>query len=256
MPLRSSIHREILNPSPSAPRLVTVHGAMDRGNSFRALAQQLSGVEVVIWDRAGYAHSLDATPFDVEDQLADLAAIVDEKPAVVLGHSLGGTYGLWLASLGHPHVLGVSTFESPLPGGAWWGEGWELDPLDAANGRVGSERAGALAEEFLRRMTSDAVWDRLPARTKELRRAEGVAFLRELGQLVTGRIAFDLGSIAVDVVAGVSSRPSHHHQLGLARLTEAVGATSYCVIDSRHGVHLTRPKALAEIITQQLQRVG
>jgi len=255
VPLRSVIHREILNQDPRAPRLVTVHGAMDRGNSFRALAQQLAPIEVVIWDRAGYAHSLDAEPVDVGDQLGDLRAILDEKPAIVFGHSLGGTYALWLASLGHPNVLGVSTFESPLPGGAWWGEDWDVDPVDAALGRVDVERAGDLAEAFLRRMISDAVWERLPDRTKRLRRAEGVVFLRELGQLVTGEIAFDLASIGVDVVAGISERPSHHHRFGLAQLVEVTNAMSYCVMHARHGAHLTNPGALAEVLRQQFETV-
>ncbi|WP_298209393.1 alpha/beta hydrolase [Ferrimicrobium sp.] len=252
MPLRRSIHREILNENPSALRLVTIHGAMDRGNSFRQLASLLPSVEVVIWDRAGYARSIEVAPAGVDDHLADLAGVLDEKPALVFGHSLGGTYALWLASLGHPHLLGVSTFESPLPGGAWWGDDWDIDPHEAALGRVPKERSQALAEAFLRRMISDATWERLPERTKALRRAEGSAFILELGQLVDGGVTFDLDSIKVDVVAGISSRPSRHHRVGLAKLVDSVQATTYCVMNSRHGVHLTNPAAIAEIVSQQL----
>lgn len=256
MALSRSIHLERVNQNSSASvRIVTVHGAMDRGGSFRALAKYLSPLEVVIWDRAGYAHSLDVAPANVENHLADLSEILDEKPAVVFGHSLGGTYALWLASLGHPNLLGVSTFESPLPGGGWWGEDWDVDPHEAAAGHVPRERAGDLAEAFLRRMISDPVWERLPERTKALRRTEGRAFLRELGQLVDGRISFDPSEITVDVVAGISSRPSHHHRFGLIKLVESIDVTSYCVPHSRHGAHLTNPQALAEVVVQQFAKV-
>lgn len=253
MPPRRSIHVEILNQNSSAPRVVTVHGAMDRGNSFRALAKLLPSIEVLIWDRAGYAHSIAVAPAGAEDHLADLVGILDDKPALVFGHSLGGTYALWLASLGHPNLLGVSTFESPLPGGAWWGKGWDIDPHDAALGRVPPERSQAVAERFLRRMISDATWEILPERTKALRRAEGAAFILELGQLVDEAVRFDLDAIRTDVVAGISSRPSSHHQLGLARLATATCATTYCVRNSRHGAHLTSPDALAEVLGQQLK---
>lgn len=256
MPLmRRPVYLERLNSHSSPVRLLTVHGAMDRGSSFRGLAKELAPLEVVIWDRAGYAHSIDVGPFNVEDHLADLSAILDEKPAVVFGHSLGGTYALWLASLGHPNLLAVSTFESPLPGGAWWGEGWDVDPAEAARGLVSTQRAGELAEAFLRRMITDDVWERLPERTKLLRRAEGQAFLRELGQLVSGRIGFDLGAIEVDVTAGISSRPSHHHRSGLNRLMASLEVTSYCVADSHHSAHLNSPKALAQVLAQQLAKV-
>jgi pimeloyl-ACP methyl ester carboxylesterase len=228
---------------------------MDRGGSFRVLAKHLAPLEVVIWDRAGYAHSIDVAPANVWDHLTDLSEILDEKPAVVFGHSLGGTYALWLASLGHPNLLGVSTFESPLPGVAWWGEDWDVEPREAAAGRVSGERAGDLAEAFLRRMISDTVWERLPERTKLQRRAEGRAFLRELGQLVDGRISFDPSAIKVDVMAGVSSRPSPHHRVGLSKLTESIDVTSYCVTDSHHSAHLNSPKALAEVLVQQFTKV-
>lgn len=243
---------EVCNENREGPRVLLVHGAMDRSSSFRHLARLLAPYEVVIYDRAGYARSLEAGPKGFRGHLADLAALLDERPALVFGHSLGGTYALALAAERPPGLLGVATFESPLPGAAWWDPDWDLDPETAAKGLAAPEDTSRIAEAFLVRMIGRDAFDALPPPTQALRRREGAAFVRELGELVTGRVVIDLGAIAVPTSHGISSRPSQVHASVLALLHETLDGRFYCVRGTKHGAHLTRPAALAEVLRADL----
>jgi len=255
MDYRNGLAVEICNPNPNGPRVIAVHGAMDRSSSFRPLARLLAPHEVLLYDRAGYARSVDARPRNTEGHLDDLASLLRERPALVFGHSLGGTYALALAGRRPKGLLGVATFESPLPGPEWWDPAWQLDPTTAAQGHAPPEDAARIAEAFLARMIGRATFDGLPPRTRELRRREGAAFVRELGALVTGTIPVDLDAIDVPSSHGISSRPSEPHTRVLARLARALQGRYYCVLGTKHGAHLQRPEALAEVLSTQLSQL-
>ncbi|MHB8191206.1 MAG: alpha/beta hydrolase [Ferrimicrobium sp.] len=108
------------------PRVILVHGAMDRSTSLRTLARLLQPREVVLYDRRGYARSLGAPGGGFYDHVEDLAELVAERPCVVFGHSLGGTYALAVAARQPDTLRAVSVFESPLSGHSWFGD-WVLD---------------------------------------------------------------------------------------------------------------------------------
>ena len=78
-------------PAGPPPRVVMVHGAMDRATSFGRVGLRLRDAEVVTYDRRGYAGSwpLGPTP-DFAHQVHDLVEVLDGRPAVVVGHSYGG----------------------------------------------------------------------------------------------------------------------------------------------------------------------
>ncbi|MHB8191205.1 MAG: hypothetical protein ACYDHP_12470 [Ferrimicrobium sp.] len=86
------------------------------------------------------------------------------------------------------------------------------------------------------RMVSRVVWDGLPNATKELRRSEGVAFVREIAQLSIYAEQLALESIEVPITAGISQFPAHHHREGLVELRDRVRHfRDYCIPGSRHG---------------------
>lgn len=225
---------------------------MDRSSSFRPLARLLAPYEVLLYDRSGYARSIDAGAKSFAGHLEDLARFLTERPALVFGHSLGGTYALALGATRPAGLLGIATFESPLPGPEWWDPAWGLDASIAAKGLASPEDARRIAETFLARMIGRATFDGLPPATQDLRRREGAAFVRELAELVTGRVDIDLEAITAPSSHGISSRPSEPHARVLDELARTLGGRCYCVLGTRHGAHLHRPEALAEVLRAQL----
>ena len=100
--------------------VVLVHGSMDRSSGMRRAARALADdFRVVIYDRRGYGRSVGVgPPFGVDEQVEDLVAVIDGRPAVVFGHSFGGDVALAAAerhpALGaggrhvrSPHVVGA-----------------------------------------------------------------------------------------------------------------------------------------------------
>lgn len=222
------------------PVVVLVHGAMDRSTSFGRVARDLADVAVVRYDRRGYGRSLAAGPTDLAGHVADLALIVDGRPAVVVGHSVGGVIAL-AAVASVESVLGVVAYEAPTPWAPWWPTGAgaghrdDLDPADAA-------------ERFMRRMVGDRVWSRLPPSTRAARRSEGAALRADL-DLVAAGAPFDPASVAVPVLALAGTETSWWHRRAAEELAAAVPAGRFALVEGAgHGVHLTRPFALADRI--------
>ncbi len=104
---------------PPPPTVVFVHGAMDRAASFGRAARRLGGLDVVTYDRRGYAGSIDGgTAGGIAGHADDLDAVIDWSGAtrvVIVGHSLGGTIALELAARGDDRISALLAFESPMP---------------------------------------------------------------------------------------------------------------------------------------------
>ena len=115
--------------SPDAPRLpiaLCVHGALDTGRSFDAVAELLAGqARVFAVDLRGHGRS-DRTgaggSYHLLDFLKDLAFVVDHLRAfggvdVLLGHSMGGNLALMLAGAVPDCARGLVLVDSVGPPG-------------------------------------------------------------------------------------------------------------------------------------------
>jgi len=84
------------------PRLILVHGTPGESTGWTDyLMHPPTGVEVVALDRPGFGDSGPPGPvISLAQQAAALAALLptDGRPAVLLGHSLGGPIVAWLAA--------------------------------------------------------------------------------------------------------------------------------------------------------------
>jgi pimeloyl-ACP methyl ester carboxylesterase len=243
-----------------APVVVLVHGSMDRANGMRPVARRLEhDYHVVLYDRRGYARSREVGgPYDVAAQVSDLLEVLAGRPATVFGHSQGGNIAL-AAAQRHPDlVLAVGAYEPPLPWEPWWhgaaaGAG--------ALARAETDSPGAAAEAFMRRMVGDERWERLPAATRDERRADGPALVGELADLQRGP-PYDAAQIRVPVLIarGEHSRP--HHVQAASVLAERFGsparqneAEMVVVPSVGHGIHLEDPAAMAELVRRLSARV-
>ena len=230
-----------------------VHGSMDRSTSFRRVTDALPDLHTVVYDRRGYARSLDADPpaRGLDDHVRDLIDVIGERRSVVVGHSYGGDVAL-AASIERPDVIrSVLAFEAPTPWVPWW-------PDDSAGARAVAQADSpeGAAEAFIRRLVGDRTWERLPEQTQAARRAEGPAVLTDL-RSIRGEAAFDLDAVTVPVVVGTSSEGEPHHRECARRMAEALSDAELVQINGGgHGSHMTHPQQFAALVRQAIERAG
>ena len=231
--------------------VVLVHGSLDRANSFRRVAARLPDASVISYDRRGYARSVEVPPTpSFARQVDDLLEVIGARRVVGVGHSLGGDVVLSAAQR-HPELLRAAmVFEPPQP---WLPSSSERSAGSPAVLALGQEDAAGAAEMFMRRMIGDQSWERLPAATRESRRAEGAALVAELQALRSTGPVFNAGRINVPVVCGYGSRSRPHHKQGTQSLAAALPRGElHCIDGSSHGAHLSHPGGFARLIRRAL----
>lgn len=225
------------------PHVVLIHGSLDRSAGMLKLSRRLDDeFRVTRYDRRGYGRSTPHPgPFDVDAQVADLAAVIDGaphagEPLVLVGHSYGGNVALAYVDR-HPDRVGaVVTYESPLSWESWW-------PRDSAGGNAMSWRSDPdeAAERFMRRLIGDNRWERLPPSAREARRTEGTAMIGELADLRV-RAPWRADRIAVPVLALRGEHGQEHHRLGAEALGEMLADAEVGIVPgARHFGPNTHP---------------
>jgi len=129
------------------PAIILVGGAFQHraaAPELTLLAQGLAarGFTVVNFDRRGRGESGDASIYNADREVEDLAALITDLggEAMVFGHSSGGVLGLW-AAVADIGVTRLAMFEPPIrPGGTREDELAQLQALSAANDREGLVR--------------------------------------------------------------------------------------------------------------------
>jgi pimeloyl-ACP methyl ester carboxylesterase len=246
------------------PLVVLVHGSMDRSGGMLRLRRALQGDHRVIrYDRRGYGRSLGAgAPVSFDQQVDDLAGLLADRPAVLVGHSFGGVVSLALAER-RPELVGaVVAYEAPQMWESWWpGTTAGLQALDrvAAADGAGEEVAAAdAAEWFLRRMVGDEVWDRLPAAMRAERRAEGPALIAEMRSVrPPAPVPYRAEAVTVPVVAAFGSETSRHHVRATDELARTAPLAELAVIEGAdHGAHLSHPAEMADLARRAVELAG
>lgn len=235
-----------------APRVVFVHGSMDRAAAFRKAVRRLTDLDVVLYDRRGYARSLDSgISSDVDALVADLLAVIDDRPTVVVGHSLGGLITLAAAQRAPELITAVGVFEAPLGWRPWW-------PRTSAGGvaRATAEAEGpeAAAEQFMRRLIGDDRWESLPSGTRRQRRAEGRALLADLAAMRSGP-PFDPAVLTVPAVVGYGSITSERHRRAAVELADDLPNAQLVTIEgASHNAHDSHPAEFGDFVRQVVEQ--
>jgi pimeloyl-ACP methyl ester carboxylesterase len=245
-------------PSPGATAsVVVVHGTMDRAASFRRLVRRLRDVEVVTYDRRGYAGSRNGrlSP-SLDDQLRDLRAVVDVAshfPPTIFGHSFGALLALHLAARDPGSCGSLLAWEPPMP----WLD-WYVGAVgDRANELSRDADPEDVAEMFLKGMVGERVWNRMPATAKAERRAEGPALVSDVHLARDGSMRLDLSSISVKTIAACGGRSAPRFARTAALLMEQIpDAMLIEVADADHGVHLSHPDELSSLVAAAISRVA
>lgn len=229
-------------------RVVLVHGSMDRQSGLLKLAKILGNDHVVTtYDRRGYATSSGLSgPFDIGQHVRDLVEVIGDAPALVVGHSFGGTVALACAQRFPRLVRGVVTYENPMP----WLEWWPRDTGAGHAARRQDDPEGA-AEDFLVRFIGRRLWERLPESTRRARRAEGRALVDELASIHSAP-AFERDSISVPVSVGVGSLAKDYMRLGAEHLAGLADSRLVVIDGAHHNAHSARPSEFAERLVAPL----
>jgi pimeloyl-ACP methyl ester carboxylesterase len=237
-----------------APRVVLVHGAMDRAGGFVKLLRRLGHLEVVRYDRRGYGASrtgrLNRT---IGGHVDDLLRVVGDEPATVVGHSLGGLLALAAADRRPDLVLSVAAYEAPLA--------WRSTPSATSTRRLlelsegGDEAAADAAERFLRRMLGDVTWERLPRSMRSDRRAEGPALVAEMLAARNEGEIVDLAGLCVPVLAAYGDRSEERHaDAARALADEAPDSERLVIAGAAHPAHYTHPAEFAALVERAVAR--
>jgi pimeloyl-ACP methyl ester carboxylesterase len=220
---------------------------MDRNTSFARVAEALAPAPVVRYDRRGYGRSQALGTGDFATHVADLLAVLDGRPAVVVGHSFGGLVALGAAARAPDLVAAVGTYEAPLPWVGWWPERSAL---------LRDDPAGA-AEGFLRRHIGDERWERLPVRWREERRAEGAAMAHEMADLGPPDPPFDPAAVVAPVVVGVGGASGRTAQRAVDELVARLpNAERHVVASAVHEAPAADPAGYAAFAVATLRRAG
>jgi pimeloyl-ACP methyl ester carboxylesterase len=234
---------------PGGPTVVIVHGTMDRAGSFRRAARRLPQLDVVLYDRRGYAGSRGAgLATEVSQQVADLLAVVEwtgSRDVCLAGHSLGGLLSLHAAIAAPEVVTCLGAWEPPLP----WLD-WYVQAVGRKTGGLGrAEDPASAAEHFLRSMIGDRLWERMPSAMREERWAEGEALVADLDLCQHADAAVDFARVTQPVVVGGGEQSSERFRRSSRfLLDELPDAMLVEVAESRHGVHLTHPDEFAAFV--------
>ena len=125
-------------------------------------------------------------PHGCEAHVDDLLNLLDGRHATIVGHSYGGNVALAASVRAPEPVNAVGMYETPLPWQSWW-PGTTAPPRPWRPTRPAAGRHAA--EQFLRRLLGDELWERLPERTRVARRAEGHALVAEMVDLRSRSLA-------------------------------------------------------------------
>lgn len=231
----------------AGPRVVLVHGTMDRSSSFGRMARVLPAHEVVRYDRRGYGHSVElGPPASFQQQVDDLLAVIDDH-ALVFGHSYGGTIAVAAAQRDPHRVRGVIAYESPMP----WMDWWPTTSAGSAAVEASTDPADA-AERFMIRMIGEERWRRLPPSTRRARRAEGETLVAEMRQMrPPSPPGHDPTQVTVPVIAAHGDQSKDHHRRTARTLAELAPAGHLRVVEgASHGVHLTHPTEAVALLLE------
>lgn len=211
---------------------------MDRAESFRRTARRLPDVDVISYDRRGYAGSLDLPAAqDLTRHVADALAVAGERRCVMVGHSFGGLVALGAAHQAPHLVEAVALYETPMP----WLAGVVAPPPVITDLSTPAE----VAESFFIKTVGERAWARLGPETKAERRAEGPALIADLAMADAGP-TFDPADILQPVAVAHGADPSNRYRPAARALVAAVHGASLDVFDGAgHGAHLSHPDSFA-----------
>ena len=240
------------------PPLILVHGAAADHTTFRVLGPLLATrFTIHAIDRRGRGASGDTSPYAIEREFEDLAAVATALArqtggAVdVFGHSYGGRCALGAALLTQDIGRVISYEGAPTPPGERYGDAAlprELAALAAAGQdetllETFMTRVVGMSAEDLDRYRADPVWPRRVAAASTIAREVAVESGDEAG-------LDRLGAVEQPVLQVLGGDSRREFSVATAALDDRLSDGTIVVIPgAKHAAHHTHPDAVVEAVT-------
>jgi len=234
---------------PRAPLVVLVHGALDRGASFGRVADHLTELNLILYDRRGYEGSLHATPpaDSLADHAADLLALIGDRRATVVAHSFGSHVAVLAAIAGPRHVASVGLWEPPVP----WMEFWPAQARATVAAIAGAPDPGDVGELAYKTMVGRGAWERLSESTRRRRRAEGVAFRADIASELEA--PYEWEDLGVPCVIGYGGSTWAYTSEAARRVAALLDCPSFVIAGAGHMAHATHPEGFAGFVRRSVE---
>jgi pimeloyl-ACP methyl ester carboxylesterase len=229
------------------PLVLLVHGVLDNARSFARVMELLdSECQMLAYDRRGYGTSMgaDGVPADAERHIEDLLAVLDGRPAVVVGHSFGGVIAAGAAARAPELFSSLVLYESVMAWVPGWDDSrlrevlWGADPEDAGLQLMFGERYRTMSLE-----------------QRQRRRAQATSFVVEERSVRGAEPPYDLARLTMPVVYGYSDTfPVVVMQDHLTDVLAQVDLVE--VAGGGHNAHRDAPEAFADLIRLGLKRAS
>jgi pimeloyl-ACP methyl ester carboxylesterase len=208
-------------------RVVLVHGAIEQASGFSRVLPHLDGLDVTTYDRKGHGRRWQEGPATLESDIAELLEVVGDRPATVVGHSIGGLVVLG-ASLRRPQVFeAVGAFETAIPWASWWTEPERASMLGQTRANVEANRASGGEE----RERLQAAWD---------------TCLREVLDALAA--PFRWQDVGVPVTTGRGGKSDGYSARDATLLAEHVGTEVVVLAGAGHRAHRGAPSEFAAFV--------
>jgi pimeloyl-ACP methyl ester carboxylesterase len=234
----------------AGPPVVLVHGAPDRSKNFAKVVHLLGDLPVTAYDRRGYGKSLTAQPASsgFDSAVEDLICVIDGRPSVVCGQSVGGTIAMMAATKAPELFLSLGVWESPVP----WEPFWPRDNQEVWIPHWLAFDPPDLGEQFNRSLIGEERWTALPDRTRELLRAEGASFHADLASQVDA--PFHVADVSCPMVVGAGTDSEDRLLTAYRALAETTNAEFFVSQGANHGAHTHHPEVWAELVRRTVAR--
>jgi pimeloyl-ACP methyl ester carboxylesterase len=235
--------------------VVLVHGTMGAKEDWAEVARRLStDFSVITFDRRGRGTSGDGAGYDLEREVEDVFAVVDDAgpPVHLVGHSFGAVLALLVAAQagGDGRLASLVVYEPPVGDVQPASDHDWLDDLDQAvvDGdldtavQLFSAAAGLTDEEVQANRANDRVWaalrDGVHTAGREIRAAKAVLPLDDSL----------LASIAVPTLVLLGADQEHGTYSGVADLAARVPDGRLERVPGRHLANVLAPDAFAATV--------
>ena len=215
---------EPMSHQPTAPRVVLVHGTRDQGGSFDAVVAALDDVDVVTYDRRGWGPepSGDGQPAELDEHADDLLAVIGDRPATVVGHSMGGNVAIAAAIRRPDLIVSLGVWETAMPWASWWvGEHPRL--IRGAISRIEQKPSGTPRQNHERRLFL----------------AEATAGLSP---------SYDLHRFTSKCVVGYGTATVPEFGPGMNALAKVIGAEVFVLPGASHMAHREEPEGFSRFV--------